>query len=107
MNILDYVKYALSLGYPLGPPLAGLVPLLLLIWKVGKYRWDQGDRGWKLVFARLFLFTLLVSVPLFSFLTWHYVRIWGLPDGFGQNEIGILVAAVPGDTAGDPRARRL
>jgi len=97
MRAVAVTESVYRLCYAWGPPLAALSLAGLALY----VRWKQGRRGLgellsdRLVFAACLLSAL--GVPVFY-------RYWGVPPGFAQGEIGILVGEIPGD--GDRTAQQ-
>ena len=91
MSPTDLIKIIRELGYYWGP----LVAALSIVGGAIYVRWKQRYRKFRTLLFNWPVFSAcvvcLVGLPLFY-------RYWGAPEAFGSNEIGILVAEVPGDT---------
>src|SRR5690348_1583208 len=92
--MLDWIKFVFE--NPASLPFVILLGAGWICWVYGRFLWNKGERGFRkltlplLIAASILLFT---AGPVAG-----YVYLYrGLPSGFNDSEIGILVAKVPGD----------
>jgi tetratricopeptide (TPR) repeat protein len=96
LNLLDLAKFLLALGYPWGIPLLLSAAGAFLLWKIGRYQWDQGRRGIKLVSPWVF-WSGIATIAVVCGSSFWYLNYWGMPSTFLASETGILIASIPGD----------
>jgi tetratricopeptide (TPR) repeat protein len=103
---VDYLKeftdFALKyLPFPWAWPVVLGIFLVFLLFCLARYRWTyEGERGWKLFSSRAFLTATFFAVAIECSLTFLYVNYFGIPDTFTADQVGVLVAQIPGDKDG-------
>jgi len=67
-----------------------------IVSRYATYLWNRGHRGFRALWLRVLILPLCIMATLAGYGLWHY-RFRGLPWAFASNEVGFLIAEVPGD----------
>lgn len=80
-----------------GPVWGPILAAAFLSYYTLHYKWARGLRNSRLFLNKLVILTVCASVGVLALYFFYRYRYLGLPERFKSDEIGILVAEVPGD----------
>lgn len=94
----DDVTLAIDFIKEYGPVWGPVLVFAVVLWRIGADGWRRNAiRGWKFLLYRPLIITFGFGTLILSGWCYYHYRYWDLPKPFSENQIGILIAKVPGD----------